>query len=120
MADTPDLRFDDAVFIIANAGLGHAEPALGARVLGTYLRTLAELQLLPRAICLYTAGVKMVADDSPVLAELRALAAAGVPVLACRTCLEHYGLMDRVAVGEIGNMAQVIELQAGAARVITL
>ncbi len=115
-----DSRFNDTVVIVANAGLGHAEPALGTRVLGTYFRTLIELQLKPRAVCFYTAGVKMVADDSTILAELRALAATGVPLIACRTCLEHYGLMDRVAVGEIGNIAQVIELQADAAKVITL
>ncbi len=111
---------DDTVVIVPNAGLGHAEPALGVRVLGNYFRTLAELGARPRAICFYTAGVKMVADDSPLLVELRALAQAGVPIVSCRTCLEHYGLIDRVAVGEVGNMAQVIELQAAAAKVITL
>lgn len=116
----PDPRFNDTVLVVANAGLGHAEPALAVRVLGTYIRTLVELQLTPKAVCFYTAGVKMVADDSPILAELRALAATGVPLIACRTCLEHYGLMDRVAVGEVGNMAQVIELQADAAKVVTL
>lgn len=110
----------DTVVIVPNAGLGHAEPALGERVLGTYFRTLAELGARPRAICFYTAGVKMVADDSPVLSDLRVLAQAGVPIVACRTCLDHYGLIDRVAVGDIGNMAQVIELQAAASKVITL
>jgi sulfur relay (sulfurtransferase) complex TusBCD TusD component (DsrE family) len=55
-----------------------------------------------------------------VLEPLRALVAGGVPVVACRTCLEHYGLLERVAVGEIGTMAQVIELQAAAGKVVTL
>jgi intracellular sulfur oxidation DsrE/DsrF family protein len=115
-----DPRMQDSVVVVTGAGLGQADPALGPRVLGNYLRALAEMDMRPQAICLYTAGVTMVADDSPVLQPLRALAAAGVPVLACRTCLEHYGLLDRVAVGEIGTMAQVIELQAAAAKVITL
>jgi len=64
--------------------------------------------------------VKMVADDSPVLEPLRALEAGGVTVIACRTRLEHWRLLDRVAVGEIGTMAQVIELQAAAGKVVTL
>lgn len=118
-ASRPDLLTDTLVVIPA-AGMGRAEPALSQRVLGTYLRTLAELGMRPLAIALYTEGVQMAADSSPVLAELRALAQAGVPIIACRTCLEHYGLMDRVAVGEIGNMAQIVELQAQAARVIVL
>jgi hypothetical protein len=114
------VNLDNTVIIVPNAGLGHAEPALGVRVLGNYFRTLTELGARPRAICFYTAGVKMVADDSPLLAELRTLAQASVPIVSCRTCLDHYGLIDRVAVGEVGNMAQVIELQAAAAKVITL
>jgi hypothetical protein len=62
----------------------------------------------------------MVAADSSVLETMRALRTAGVPIIACRTCLEHYGLVDRVAVGGIGTMAQVIELQAIAGKFITL
>lgn len=115
-----DPQMNDCVIVVANAGLGHAEPALGQRVLGNYLRALAEMDMRPHAICLYTAGVQMVAADSPVLEPLRALQTAGVPIIACRTCLEHYGLVERVAVGEIGTMAQVIELQAVAGKVITL
>jgi selenium metabolism protein YedF len=115
-----DAQMRDTVIIVPNAGLGHAEPALGQRLLGNYFRALPELGMRPQAICFYAAGVKMVTDDSPVLEPLRALAAAGVPIVACRTCLEYYGLMERVAVGEIGNMAQVIELQAAAGKVITL
>ncbi|MCA3211315.1 MAG: DsrE family protein [Burkholderiales bacterium] len=115
-----DPHMKDCVIVVTGAGLGQAEPALGQRVLGNYFRALAEMGMQPQAICLYTGGVKMVADDSPVLEPLRALAAGGVPVIACRTCLEHYGLLDRVAVGEIGTMAQVIELQAAAGKVVTL
>lgn len=120
MPDATATDLSDAVVVIANAGLGQAEPGLSQRMLGTWLRTVAELRMRPRALAFYTAGVTMVADDSPVLSELRALAQAGVPVIACRTCLEFYGLLDRVAVGEVGNMAQIVELQAGAAKVVTL
>jgi hypothetical protein len=115
-----DVQLKDSVIVVPNAGLGHAEPAFGQRLLGNYFRALVELGMRPQAICFYTAGAKMVAQDSPVLEPLRALAAAGVPLVSCRTCLEHYGLMEAVAVGEIGTMAHVIELQAAAGKVITL
>lgn len=115
-----DPQMNDRVILVANADLGHAEPAPGQRVLGNYLRALAEMDMRSHAICLWTAGVQMVAADSSVLETLRALRTADVPIIACRTCLEHYGLVDRVAVGEIGTMAQVIELQAIAGKFITL
>ncbi len=116
----PTADLSDSVIIVSNAGLGQGDPALTRKVIGTYFRTLAELEMTPAAIAFYTAGVQLVVDDSPCLAELKVLAATGVRVLACRTCLEFYGLVDRVAVGEVGNMAQIVELQAGAKRVITV
>jgi peroxiredoxin family protein len=63
--------------------------------------------------------VKLVVEGSPCLAELAALAEAGVPLIACRTCLDFYGLLDSVAVGEIGNMMRIVEMQAAAAKVVT-
>ncbi|MCE2950115.1 MAG: DsrE family protein [bacterium] len=116
----PAADFSDAVIVATNDGLGQGEPALARKVAATYFRTLLELEARPAAIVFYTAGVNLVADDSPCIGELRQLADAGVRLVACRTCLEHYGLMDRVGAGEIGNMAAILDLQATAARVITL
>ncbi len=58
--------------------------------------------------------------QKPYQKELEELAAAGVPLIACRTCLDYYGLLDQVVVGEIGNMLRIVEAQATAAKVITL
>ena len=116
----PAADFSDAVIVATSDGVGQGDPALLRRVAATYFRNLVELGARPAAIVFYTAGVKLTADDSPCLAELRQLASAGVRLVSCRTCLEHYGLMDRVGAGEIGNMATILELQATAPRVITL
>jgi len=117
---TPSTDLSDAVIVVSSNGLGHGDAELTRRMIGTYLRTLAEMSMRPVAIVFYTDGVKLVVDDSPCLAELRSLAQAGVRLLACRTCLDFYGLIDRVAVGEVGNMAQVVELQAAAKKVVTV
>ncbi|GGY28246.1 sulfurtransferase-like selenium metabolism protein YedF [Paludibacterium paludis] len=111
---------NDCVIVVGNDGLGQGDEALRHKVLGSYFQTLLELGELPTAVVFYTAGVKMVADDSPVLRVLSSIAAEGVALIACRTCLEHYGLMERVAVGRIGNMMQIVEAQTAAAKVITL
>ena len=113
----PAQDFADTVIVASNDGLGHGDHALARKVIVTYFRTLIELGAKPQAIVFYTAGVKLVTDESPCLHEL---AQDGVRLIACRTCLDYYELMDCVEVGEIGNMANILELQAGAARVITL
>jgi intracellular sulfur oxidation DsrE/DsrF family protein len=110
----------DTVVTFTRHGLGDAEPALALKLAVNYLRTLEELELRPRAIVFYAAGVKLVAAGSPCIEPLQRLQAAGTSILACRTCLDFYGLADQVAAGEIGNMAQIVELQASAARVISV
>ncbi len=113
-------NFSHSAIIVNNDGLGHANEALRHKLAANYFRTLLELGQLPQSLLFYASGVKLVAHGSPCLQELIELAAAGVPLIACRTCLDFYGLMENVAVGEIGNMVRIVEAQANAEKVITL
>lgn len=112
--------FAGTAIVFNHDGLGHAEEALRHKLATNYLRSLVELEQRPQAILLYASGVKLAAAGSPCLSELRTLAQAGVFVIACRTCLDYYGLMDQVQAGSIGNMLQIIEAQAQAQKVITV
>ena len=112
--------FSDTVVVFNNDGLGHADEALRHRLAANYLRTLGELGYRPQAVLFYAAGVKLVAAGSPCLKELEELAGAGVPLIACRTCLDYYGLTGQVRVGEIGNMLRIVEEQGQAQKVVTV
>lgn len=112
--------FAATAIVFNHDGLGHADEALRHKLATNYLRTLIELEQPPQAILFYAAGVKLVAEGSPCLRELAELANAGVPLIACRTCLDFYGLLDKVRVGDIGNMLRIVEAQAAASKVITL
>lgn len=119
MTDAPRNDFAHTAVVFNNDGLGRADEALRHKLATNYLRTLAELGQRPRSILFYADGVKLVVEGSPCLKELETLARAGVPLIACRTCLDHYGLLDKVRVGEIGNMVRIIEAQGEAEKVIT-
>jgi intracellular sulfur oxidation DsrE/DsrF family protein len=67
-----------------------------------------------------TEGVSLVTHDSPVLDELRALEAKGVPILTCSTCLSHAGLRDQVAVGKVGGMTRILETMQSADQVAAI
>ena len=41
---------------------------------------------------MYNGGVKLACTGSSSLDDLRALAEAGVEIMSCGTCLNHYGL----------------------------
>jgi hypothetical protein len=100
--------------------MGHAEPDLQLRLIGTYLNLLDQNHILPAAICLYTDGVRLAVTGSPVLDVLRSLEEKDVRLILCSTCLNFFNLSDQVQVGIVGGMADILEAQFRAAKVITL
>ena len=105
---------------VIHDGMGAADTELQHTLLRKYLLLLQENPNLPDAICFYTSGVKMVAEGSPVLDILQALEARGVRLIVCRTCLDYFGLLDKVRVGIVGGMGDIIAAQQLADKVITL
>ena len=112
--------FSDVMIMITRDGMGSADLELQHKLLDTYLRLLAESDWLPAAICFYTDGVKLVVEGSPLLERLRGFEQRGVRLIVCSTCLSYFGITDKVRVGIVGGMPDIIEAQGRAAKVITL
>lgn len=105
---------------ITNNGMGKADEPLQQKLVGKYLELIQLNGSLPNAICFYTEGVKLVVEGSPVLEQLKALEEKGVRLIVCSTCLEYFNLIDKVKVGIVGGMPDIIEAQMKAEKVITL
>jgi selenium metabolism protein YedF len=110
----------DTIIQITNDGMGKGDPALQHKLIVKYLELIQLNDSLPNAITFYTDGVKMVVEGSPALEQLRALESKGVRLIICGTCLDHYGLSEKVQVGIMGGMTDIIEAQVKADKVITL
>lgn len=108
------------VILVTSEGMGRGDPPLQQKLLVTYLTLLAEHELMPAAICFYTDGVRTVVEGSPALEPLKTLEARGVRLIVCTTCLNYYGLAERLAVGIAGGMTDILEAQWSADKVITL
>ncbi len=80
------------VILVTHDGMGQADTALQHKLAGKFFQLLRDDGKLPAVICFYTDGVKLVCDGSPVLDHLRALEDAGVRLIVCNTCLNHFGL----------------------------
>ncbi len=111
---------EGTVVVVAGETMGRGDDRLGATVLGNFLRTLATTEPRTDAIVFYNAAVKLLGEASPHLDALRALHAAGVDLLACVTCLEHYDLTRRLAVGAVSNMREIVQRTMGASKVVTV
>ena len=95
------------LYLISNDGMGIADAELRHKVLHTHLALLDENDMLPGAIGFYTNGVKLAAEGSHVLDLLASLESKGVHLIVCKTCLEHFGLEDKVRVGVVGGMTDI-------------
>jgi len=108
------------VVLFTHFGLGQAPADLQQKMAGIFLSLLGESDALPGKLLFYTDGVKLVCEGSPVLEQLRALEAKGVELIVCSTCLDYFGLTDKVEVGIIGGMAAILEALAQAEKVVSV
>ena len=107
------------VVALGHDGMGRGDADLGHAILGTFLRKANAIKGL-QAIVLFNGGVRLATNDSPVIAELNQLHEAGVDILPCGTCIDHFGLGEKMAVGAVSNMDAIIATLDGAEKVITL
>jgi selenium metabolism protein YedF len=105
------------VMIIAPV-FGSGDDELGGRLMKNFLITLPEFGSALWRVILLNGGVSLAAEGSPVLEQLQALEKAGVSILVCGTCLEHFGLLSKKAVGETTNMLDVVTSMEAAHKII--
>ncbi len=110
----------NSVILVPQNGMGQGAPELQIKLAATYFKMLAENDYSPGAVCFYNEGVRLILNDSPILDSLAALEAQGTRLIICNTCLKFYNLADRVAVGIIGGMHDIVESQRIAEKVITI
>ena len=109
------------VLVVSSEFMGRGEhEELGRVLVRGFFHTLGEVEPIPDTIILINSGVKLVVEGSPVVEDLHALAACGVEILACGTCLDYYELMDKLAVGEVSNMYSIAEAILSAAKTVNL
>jgi selenium metabolism protein YedF len=105
------------VYINSNL-LGVGDEVLGAILMRSFLKTLLELETKPSRLILINSGVRLATEGSEVLETLGKLSEKGVEILSCGTCLDFYGLKERLKVGKISNMYDIAQSLMEADRLV--
>jgi len=108
------------VFLFTRNGMGDAPESLQQTLAVKFLSLAAQAEEKPAQVVFYAEGVKLVCEGSLVLEWLRILEAAGVELIICSTCLEYFGLTDKVRAGKIGGMPGILAALQEAEKVISL
>ena len=110
---------DWAVFVGLDI-IGDGDRELGTSLMRMFFYTLSQGEDRPGAVLFMNAGVRLPTLDGQVVEHLRALAAAGVEILVCGTCLNFYGLTEQLQVGAVSNMYDIVARMQKAGKVISL
>ena len=113
----PDQRGNTVIAVGSNC-MGSGDDALGATLMKGYLYAVSQQEELPKAILFYNGGAKLTVEGSASLETRQNLESQGVEILTCGTCLNFYGLGDKLAVGSVTNMYNIVEKLTQAAKVI--
>lgn len=100
------------VIVVSSNQLGRGDQILGENVLETFFTVLKQREELPKAIFCMNSGVLTMTEDSFVSVHLKELEQKGVDILACKTCVDHFKVEDKLAVGKISGMADFVDLAA--------
>jgi selenium metabolism protein YedF len=113
-----DIKSEKVVVYIGSNSMGRGDDDLGKILMASYLDTLSHFAKYIDKIIFVNTGVKLAVEGSPVLDSLRNLQNMGIRILCCGTCLNYFGLKERLKVGEITNMYSIIEAISAAHKVM--
>ena len=108
------------VMLICSDVFGAGDRALGEKLMKSFLNTIGDVEPRPVKMLFVNDGVKLTTEGSAVLDTLESLEKSGVQILSCGTCLEHYNLVEKLKVGLVTNMYDIVDSLAAADKVIRI
>ncbi|MGB9713002.1 MAG: sulfurtransferase-like selenium metabolism protein YedF [Dissulfurimicrobium sp.] len=108
------------LIIIPTDVFGQGDEDLGRALMKNFISTLKEMGDDLWRIVLLNNGVRLAITGSEHLDELKGLAHRGVDILVCGTCLNHFRLLEKKAIGETTNMLDIVTSMQLATKVIRI
>ncbi len=97
------------VVVISSNVMGSGNDELGGALIKSFIFALTQQDELPTTLIFYNGGAKLSCEGSPCLEDIKQLEEQGVEIMTCGTCLNFYGLTDKLQVGGVSNMYVIAE-----------
>lgn len=106
-------------YFISSDTIGHQDMELGKRLMHSLFLKLLEAAEKPSHIIFLEKGVQLLLPEFTAVDALKSLAEeSDVTLLACVTCLDYYGIKDKIEVGQISTMFDIIAVMHESDKVI--
>jgi len=116
MADTA--KSGPFVIVVSEDKMGRGNAELGTVLIKAFMHTVAGQAKKPDVMIFYNTGVQLTVQGSDVLEDLKQLEGEGVQILVCGTCLNYFEIKDKLAVGVVSNMYDIVEIMSSAGRLL--
>lgn len=113
-----DCTGKNTVVVIASECMGDGDDELGLVLMKGFIFAVTQLDELPKTILFYNGGAMLTTEGSDSLEDLKLLEEQGVEILTCGTCLDYYGLKNKLRVGSITNMYSIVEMMNAADKIL--
>lgn len=113
-----DSRKKGMVVVLSGNVMGTGDEKLGKALMKAFVFAVTKQDYLPETILCYNTGAYLTCEGADTLEDLRILEAEGVNILTCGTCLDFYGIKEKLAVGSVTNMYEIVEKMESAKTVV--
>lgn len=113
-----DSRRKGMLVVLSANVMGTGDAKLGTSLMKAFVFALTKQDQLPDTILCYNTGAYLTCEGADTLEDLKLLESEGVTILTCGTCLDFYGLKEKLAVGGATNMYDIVERMENAAQII--
>lgn len=113
-----DTRKKGMLVVLSGNTMGSGDERLGKALMKAFVFALTKQDVLPETILCYNTGAYLTTEGADTLEDLKLLESEGVTILTCGTCLDFYGLKEKLAVGGVTNMYDIVERMESAQTIV--
>lgn len=113
-----NIKEENIVVVVDSDEMGKGDRELGEILLKGFIYSLTEMEVLPKTVILYNKGVYLATINKNTIEDLKKLENMGVEIISCGTCINYYGLQDKLQVGSLTNMYTILDKQFKATKII--
>ncbi len=110
---------EKTAFLVTTDTIGE-KGDLGRILMKGLLATVAQAGRPPERMIFLNRGVHLTTEDEECAEALGALEQVGVELLSCGTCLDYFGLKDRLRIGRATTMRDTVAALCEGFRVVTI
>ncbi len=104
--------------VLSSNRMGNGDDDLGKALMKAFIFALTSQDQIPENLICYNSGAFLTCEGSDSLEDLKLLEEQGTKIITCGTCLNHYGLTEKLAVGSVSNMYEIVETQIKGGKII--